>query len=1180
MARSTDGLRRRAATAMSVVMCVAGMLAANAVAETAAPGWKVNAGVFPSHLKPGTEGYIVLAIYNVGAAPSTGSITVTDRLPSGVTASEAGFNSWPWVEMAGRETPPVGKQWDCELGAVVSCTSDNEGLPQVPPGEMELLAMQVHVPASASGSGLNEITVTGGGASEPTDANTSINFSSTPAPGGVERLDSWVSSPSGEIDTQAGSHPYALTASFFLNNELKENVPGGFSGDDPTEQMRNVTFELPPGMIGNATAIPRCTQSQMLDDACPAASQVGVSTAAAQGPVPLLPYFTEGSRPPIEVFGPNFLIRPELPVYNMVPPPGVPAQFAYLFEGKGVYLNAHVRSGSDYGISEEIPDILEEQWTLSSTTIWGVPGDPSHDYQRCGLVQESGGVITHCQLPASTSRTPLLTVPTACAGPQASQLNVAPWPLAGVQGASFSGSVVSQDQSEHPRGFTGCGRLSFDPSIVTAPDTQSTDTPSGLTVEVKVPQEGLLSAEGLSTADIRDTTVTLPEGMAVNPGQAAGLEACDASHDAVGTELAPSCPNASQVGVDEIQTPLLFKPLSGKVYVLQSNPPDLQLLVAASGEGVNLKLVGDVHLDPTSGRLVTTFEDTPELPFTLFKLAFSGGAQAALTTPARCGTYTTMADFTPWSTPTTGDALPTSEFALSGGPGGNSCPTGTLPFEPELTAGSTTDQAGGFTGFSMLLRRGDGQQRIERLQFKAPPGLSGVLTGVPLCGEPQAAQGDCSAASQIGHLAVASGAGPYPLVIPQPGEPESPIYLTGPYDGAPFGLSVVTHVLAGPFDLGTIVTRAKLEIDPHTAQITVTTDPLPQIVDGVPTDLRLVNAVIDRKGFMFNPTDCEAMGFTGTAWGAVPPGAGGAGASAAISSRFQVGSCRELTFKPSFVVSTSGKTSRENGASLHVALSYPNAAFGTQANIKTVHVELPRALPSRLSTLNRACTDVVFDRNPAECPPESRVGSARATTPVLPVPLVGPAYFVSHGNQKFPELIVVLQGYGVTIYLQGETFISKEGVTSSTFKQVPDVPVGTFELDLPEGKFSALAANTNLCNENLTMPTVFTAQNGAMVSQSTHLEVGGCPSALVVVSRRVSGRTLLLKVAVPRGGRLAASGNGVSSATKAAGGRQTLTLKLRARRPGKLRTKIILRFTPSVGKQRRILHRSINVTFR
>ena len=365
-----------------------------------------------------------------------------------------------------------------------------------------------------------------------------------------------------------------------------------------------------------------------------------------------------------------------------------------------------------------------------------------------------------------------------------------------------------------------------------------------------------------------------------------------------------------------------------------------------------------------------------------------------------------------------------------------------------------------------------------------------MISKVPLCPEPQAAAGTCSSASQIGHTVVEAGPGPYPLVVPQPGQPPAPIYLTAGYKGTPYGLSIVVPLVVGPFTLQTQVVRARIEVDPLTTQLTVTTDPLPTVIDGIPADLRAINAVIDRPGFMFNPTGCEPGSFSGTATSTE-------GASAAIGSHFQMGSCRSLTFKPNFKVSTSGKTSRKDGASLDAKILYPTGTLGdnqasSQSNVKMVKVDLPKQLPSRLTTLQKACPSATFEANPASCPEDSRVGTATAITPVLPVTLTGPAYFVSYGGAKFPELVVVLQGYGVTVFLHGETFISKAGITSSTFRQVPDVPITSFELKLPEGPYSALAANGNLCTTKLNMPTAFTGQNGATLKQATPISVTGC----------------------------------------------------------------------------------------
>jgi hypothetical protein len=870
---------------------------------------------------------------------------------------------------------------------------------------------------------------------------------------------------------RAGEHA-DLTTSFRLN--LEEGGPSS----EPVGAVKDIKVDLPPGQVGDPNAVPQCSERTFQDRSggCPIDSQVGVVTINERGGFSLIE-----------------------DVYNVTPRKGETAALGFSYVGQVVHIAISVRSGSDYGLTATISNISEGVTvTGSSLTIWGVPADPSHDALRgaeCG-VEAAGTTCFGGNNPSSVPPEPYLTSPTFCSGQLSSAIAVDSWEE---QGDYKTATAVTSASGLMSSTFLeSCDRLAFKPSITVAPDTLDADTPAGLTFDLHVPQDGLLSPSGLATADIRDAKVVLPPGVVINPGQAAGLVACPVEQDGVGTEGPSSCPNASQVGTVSISTPLLPDKLEGNIYILPSNPPNLQLLVAASADGVNIKLIGEVHLDGGDGQLTATFGNTPQLPFTDFKLSFSGGAQAALATPVTCGVYTTNADFTPWSAPAGSDALVAESFGISSGPGGSSC-VSPLPFVPSMIAGSTTDQAGGYTSFSLLLQRSDGQQRISTLQFKTPEGLLGMISKVPLCGEPEADQGTCPSASQIGHTIVQAGPGPYPLAVPQPGQAPAPIYLTGPYKGAPYGLAIAVPIIAGPFNLGTVVVRASIAVDPHTSQLTITTDPLPSILDGVPTDLRTINAVIDRPGFMFNPTSCARMSFGGTATSTE-------GSTAPIAAHFQVGSCQSLTFKPKFAVSTSGKTSRKAGASLDAKIVYPSGALGanqasSQANIASVKVDLPKQLPSRLTTLQKACTAAQFEANPAGCPEASLVGHATAKTPVLPVELTGPVYFVSHGGEAFPSLIVVLQGYGVTVDLVGSTFISHAGITSSTFKQVPDVPITTFDLSLPEGPFSALAANLppkahdSFCGQSLKMPTAFVAQNGAEIHESTPIAVTGCPKA-------------------------------------------------------------------------------------
>jgi hypothetical protein len=370
------------------------------------------------------------------------------------------------------------------------------------------------------------------------------------------------------------------------------------------------------------------------------------------------------------------------------------------------------------------------------------------------------------------------------------------------------------------------------------------------------------------------------------------------------------------------------------------------------------------------------------------------------------------------------------------------------------------------------------------------------VASVPRCGEPQAAQGTCGEASLIGHTQVLTGPGSDPFLVTG-----GKVFLTGPYNGAPYGLSIVVPAQAGPYTLsgttgtGLVVVRAEINIDPATSAITATSDPLPTVLDGIPLQLKRVDVSIDRAGFTFNPTSCNKMGIGATLTSSE-------GATAPGSSSFQVTNCQALGFKPNFTVSTSGKTSKANGASLDAKVTYPTGRAGTYANIAKVKVDLPKQLPSRLTTLQKACLAKVFETNPAACPKESVVGIVKADTPILPVQLTGPVYFVSHGGEAFPSLEVVLQGEGVRVDLTASTFISKAGITSSTFKSIPDVPVNSFELYLPEGKYSALAANGNLCTSKLAMPTAFTAQNGAEIHENTKIAVTGCPKVVAKKKRK------------------------------------------------------------------------------
>jgi len=896
---------------------------------------------------------------------------------------------------------------------------------------------------------------------------------------GAEGFDGSVLNADGSPDTQAGSHPYEATTSFAFDTKTDN-----FGQPVPDGDAKDIEVELPPGFIGNPDAVPRCPIGQFdvifnTPFRCPADSQVGVASVTIAG-------LGESGADDSPVPVPS-------PVYSLVPRAGAPVELGFYAFGIPVVLSGRVRTGGDYGVTVAADNALtqSEEIYSSTLTIWGVPAESSHTAHRyCSERYYETGCPSGGQLK------PFLTLPTSCEGPLTTTIRADSWQEPGIPKEAF---FLSHDNSTPPVpvGIHGCGRLQFSPTIAVRPDTTAADSPAGLEVDLGVPQNE--DPEGFAEADLKEATITLPAGMTVNPSAANGLAAC--SIEQIGfkrfdeqtqteefTPSPPSCPDASKLAGVEIKTPLLEETLEGSIYLARqdSNPFGsllaIYLVAEDKAKGVLIKLAGEVHADPVTGQLAATFKKNPQLPFSDLKVQFFGGPRAALTNPATCGTYSTATALTPWSAPESGPpATPPSSFQVTSGPEGTPCPS-PQSFAPSFATGMTgTARAGAFSPFSVTLSRQDGQQTLSRVSVQTPPGLLGMLSQVPLCGEAQANAGTCSAASQIGHTIVAAGVGPDPLYLPAPGQPQNPVYLTGPYEGAPFGLSIVVPAVAGPFNLGTVVVRAAIHIDPRTAQVTVTSDPLPQMLQGIPLQVKTVNVLVDRPGFMFNPTNCNALSAGGTITGA-------GGASVKVSSPFQAHDCALLPFAPKFTISTQAKTSHARGASLDFkVVDRPG-----QANIREVKVQLPKRLPARLTTLQKACTDTVFEANPAKCPAASDVGTAVAQTPVLPVKLAGPAYLVSHGGRAFPDLEIVLQGEGVTILLDGGTNI-KKGITTSTFSTVPDAPISSFELRLPEGPHSALAANGNLCTGTPAMPTVTAGQNGAQIKETLRIKVTGCP---------------------------------------------------------------------------------------
>jgi hypothetical protein len=1128
------------------------VLAFNTAAASAAPSawWKLVTTSSPTVMTRGGEATIVVEASNLGDAPAVGSATapidVAVKLPPWFAPTAVNAAAGPvqhgqtgtGVEEGSLGTPTCATS---EASPTVSC-SYPEPLPAF--GTIEVFVRGT-ISSQAPASGQSEATIEGG--ETPAVSSTQTLSTGSSAPFGIERNELALENEGGAPDTQAGSHPFQLTSTINLNQQ----VPFGSKqkklyeiGLTP-ELAKTLNVKLPPGLVANANLIPECTEAEFTAftsggfNLCHPDSAIGVALIS----------FNE----PRHIFYKTFPV----PIFNLTPAPGEPARFGFEVSGQPVVLDTSVRTGSDNGATVSVNNISELAAFLKSETVfWGVPGESSHDASR-GWSCVAGELYVHngdeapeepCDGHEAVPKA-FLTLPTSCPTNSATGLpeslqssaEIDSWEKPGVFGEPVSSTTL---------GLDGCGRVPFEPSLKVTPDGTAGSSPTGLTVDVHNPQEETVNAKGLAEADPKTITVALPEGMALNPAGGDGLAACtgdpgiapETSGNEIGfkgfgefggartalfTPTLPGsigsiaagekssleqgvnfCADASRIGTVDIASPLLptTQHLKGSVYLATQNANPFGSLVAIyivaedPVSGVLVKLTGEVQLSAT-GQIVTTLENNPQLPFEDAEIHFFGGERAPLATPAHCGDYTSTSSMTAWSGGA--PATPSSTFAITSGPNGSACPGASLPFSPSLHASSSNVQAGELSPFTTTIGREDGQQNLQSVTLHTPPGLSGLLSSVKLCPEAQANAGSCSPESLIGETIVSAGVGSDPVSVTG-----GKVYITEKYHGAPFGLSIVNPVKAGPFDLehdtskpqtnepacDCIVVRAKIEVDPTTAALTVTTNSegegyaIPHLIDGIPVQIKKVNVTISRPGFTFNPTDCNKLGIAASI-------ASDEGAFSNTSAPFQVTDCTSLKFAPKFAVSTSGKTSKAKGASLTAKLSEPAGSMGTQANITRAKFDLPKQLPSRLTTLQKACTAKQFELNPANCPKESKIGYAVVHTPLLPVPLEGPAIFVSHGGEAFPSLTMVLQGYGVTVDLVGTTFISKKGITSTTFKTVPDVPFNAFQLTLPEGKFSALAANGNLCKSKLAMPTEFLAQNGAKLNESTKISVASCPKA-------------------------------------------------------------------------------------
>jgi hypothetical protein len=838
-----------------------------------------------------------------------------------------------------------------------------------------------------------------------------------------------------------------------------------------------------------------------------------------------------------------------VPVFNIAPAPGEPAAFAFNGLFFPVRLDTSVLSDGEYNVRVTAPDItVGAADYMSSVTIWGDPaehdgpgpdaaskngsgmaflegeadGRPQLSFGGPGVEENVGSSGAGTIDTVFQQRVPLLTNPSQCSSPLTATLETDSWEAPG-------------DFAIEPAGMgeaTGCGQLSFKPTVSMLPDTLEAGAPAGYSFELNLPQD--TEPEALATPDVKRTAVTLPAGTVISPSAADGLGVCSseqffgpADERGKAQPAAPGkCPNDSQVGTVRSKTPALEEALTGEIYLAAPDctgaggtctPQDategnvIHLFLQLVGEGesgivVKQELTGQINQQ--TGQLTVIDDEVPQVPFSSLKLTLQGGERATLSNPRTCGTVTTTADLTPWSTPFTPDGTPTSSFDVDENCFGPQ-------FDPSFSGGTTSNQAGGFTPFTLSFGRSDADEFLNGAQIQMPAGLLGLISKVKLCEEPQANAGTCGPESQIGEVTVETGPGADPFLVKG-----GKVYITGPYKGAPYGLSIVVPAKAGPYTLsgttgnGTVVNRSSISVNPTTAALTVTADPLPTELDGIPLQLRLVNVTVGTNGdFIFNPTSCEKMAVSGSLTSTQA-------AEANVSSSFQVTNCAALKFKPTFTATSNAHTSKADGASLLFKIAYPQGSMNTESWLKEMQFDIPKQLPARLTTLQKSCLDATFEANPAACPSTSVIGKVVVHTPVLRVPAEGPVYFVSHGGQKFPEVVVVLQAEGVVVDLHGETFISKAGVTSATFRTVPDVPFETAEVFVPTGPYSEFAAVGNLCTESLSMPNTFTGADGAELKEDTKIGVTGCAKANAGANKKRKAKSSRArKSSYRRGGR-------------------------------------------------------------
>jgi hypothetical protein len=877
---------------------------------------------------------------------------------------------------------------------------------------------------------------------------------------GIESFTAEVLDAEGNFYEQAGGHPYVGITDFTVNTDETGAPEGG---------TRNIHLDVPAGLMSNPEALPRCTDAQLETFTCPPETQLGTEELTVR-------------------LGPT-TIQLKVPLYNMttadMPDPQV-ARFAFnpaqaatipglaqisptlaggLQTLHSVEIVGSVRWQSDYGTSFDIVDLPATAPLIRTRlTFWGTPADPSHNPERgqsCvgsplpfpppGFCSAGGQVST-------ATPVPFLTNPTLCAGTKLETRLT----LTSQTGEVATASSFTPTTSNGGEGPQNCAAVPFAGGFELTPDTTALDAPTGPLVNLTVPQEGLLDPNGIATSHVRDITVVLPPGLTLNPSVANGLEACSDAQFGKGTSNPIACPEASAIGTVTIRTPLLADPLRGTAYVGQPLEGDqYRLFLAAAGNGVSARFIGSVRPDPSTGQLTAVFPDNPQTPFASFSVDFRDGPLAPLATPWDCGPKTSTARLTAYSGAP--DATPSSTFES----GGSGCQP--LGFQPGFAASPERAIAGAFSPFHALIVRDDRHQFLDSVRVKLPPGLLGMVSRVDQCADAQAAAGTCGAGSRIGTASVLAGAGPRPYGL------AGPVYLTGPYQGGAFGIAVVIRAIAGPYDLGTVIVRQPIHVDPEDARLTVTRAPLPRILEGVPVRLRQIKVDVDRPGFMRNPTSCKPMEVRATLHSTE-------GAAIDRPVPFRVGNCDALAFRPRISMRMTGKRMTVRGR--HPGLRTRVVQGRNQASIGRARLALPLSLALDPDNAKSICGFEAGQR--ARCPGRARIGRVTAVSPALDDRLKGVVYLVQGvridpdtGNRirTLPTLLFKLRGQ-VRINVRARTDVNR-GRLVTRFQSLPDVPVSRFYVRLKGGKGGILAATRNdICDRRQFARVRFRGHNG------------------------------------------------------------------------------------------------------